>query len=380
MVLEATQGGRSLRHLANHAASYTSALVTSIINLAAAPTAALAHVPAPLGPLVVAGVVSLAPFMAGTAAAAAPAAPAQAVPACLRFAAMAWALRCLESVAGREGSFQLHAAAFTSMAQAAAAAVDGIGAAAAASGAGRAGMAAVQARQVREAWVVGGDVGDGAAGAGAAAAATSACCALLASLLRHRGRELRRAMAPVVHACRGLLLVLAAWGRREGGLAGLAARGPGAGAVEGGWGLVVHCAEQLARVYQAVVDQKELLGRYCHLLLADYVVVGPFEGQTDGLTGAGGGAAAGGLQDADGGARAAARAAAVAAAAAVVGRAEAGAALRRGAHALYGAATPAELQHVHIVVGQGALGQARRAALAELRASYDKEFKYAGKT
>jgi hypothetical protein len=101
-----------------------------------------------------------------------------------------------------------------------------------------------------------------------------------------------------------------------------------------------------------MAEQKELLGRYCHLLLADYVVW------------AAAAAAAPMADQAGGGPEGAAAAAA----------------LRRGAHALFGAVGAAELQHVHAVVGQGPVGQTRRGALAELRASYEREFKYTGKT
>ena len=54
------------------------------------------------------------------------------------------------------------------------------------------------------------------------------------------------------------------------------------------------------------------------------------------------------------------------------------AALQQGAFHLLGCLSPAELQHLHVALGPG-LGGARRAALAALRADYDKGFKYEGK-
>jgi hypothetical protein len=248
------------------------------------------------------------------------------------WASAAWALRCLESIAGREGSFQLAPTAIASAAGAA---------------------EAVLAAPAPPAATAGAPVQPGAAAASAAAA-------LLASLLRHRGRDMRRLAAPVVAGCRGLLALLGAWlaPRARGG-----GRDPACGGAARARA-AAHCAEQLARVYQAVVDQKDLLGRCCHLLLADYVI----------WAAAAAAAAAAVSAGAPGGGAPGERAAADEAAGA------AGAALRRGGHALYGAVGPAELQHVHAVVGQGPLGAARRAALAELRGSYEREFKYTGKT
>ena len=56
----------------------------------------------------------------------------------------------------------------------------------------------------------------------------------------------------------------------------------------------------------------------------------------------------------------------------------AAAALQRGAFSLLSCLGPAELQHLHTALGVGMAG-ARRAALASLRAQFDKSFKFEGK-
>jgi hypothetical protein len=288
VVLEASQGAQALRQLSHHTTAYTSCLVAAVTRTAARPAVAAA--------LHLAGGGSVDGNGDGGAMAAAPA-----------LSVLAWGLRCLESIVGREGSFQLPATAVASILEAVAAVLHGPTAVAAAGGGGAAALAAE----------------DGAA------AVVGAACGLLVSLLRHRGRDLRRLMAPVITACRGTLHLLTAWLQRP----ALATSG-------GGSSGVADCAEQLGKVYQAVADKQQFLSGYCHLLLTDYVI---------------------------------------AAAAAEADSAVAGA-LRRGAHALYGAVAPAELQHVHTVLGQGPIGPARRAVLAELRTSYGKDFKYKGKT
>ncbi|GBF87566.1 hypothetical protein Rsub_00277 [Raphidocelis subcapitata] len=301
VVLEASHGGQALRQLAHHAPAYASTLATAVARSAAEPA-----------------------FAAGGRTAA-PAAPSEAA------AAVSWALRCLESIAGREGAFQLEAA---TVACAAAAASDVLAAA---------GDAA--------------DAGADAAATAAAAAPAGAALSLLASLLRHRARDTRRQMAPVVRGARGALRLVAGWLRRP----------PAGAAARAGWwrAAAVGCAEQLGRVYATVADQKALLGPYCHVLLTDYVITAAVlqSGQP----------AADASWDAP-------QQPEPACARASEARADAAAALRRGAHALFGAVAAAELQHLHAVVGQGPAGVARRAALAELRASHEREFKYSGKT
>ena len=66
------------------------------------------------------------------------------------------------------------------------------------------------------------------------------------------------------------------------------------------------------------------------------------------------------------------------AAAAVALPVPAAAALQRGVFSLVSCLEPSELQHLHTVLGQGQAG-ARRAALATLRAQYEKSFKFEGK-
>lgn len=56
----------------------------------------------------------------------------------------------------------------------------------------------------------------------------------------------------------------------------------------------------------------------------------------------------------------------------------AAAALRRGAFHLVACLSPAELQHLHVVLAPG-LGAARRTALQALKKDYDSLFKYTGK-
>lgn len=55
-------------------------------------------------------------------------------------------------------------------------------------------------------------------------------------------------------------------------------------------------------------------------------------------------------------------------------------ALRQGVYCLLGALTPADLQHVHTVLGEGAaLAGLRRAALADLKRDHERHHRFTGK-
>ena len=335
VALEAAGGGQALRQLAHHAAAYAATLSTAVTLTAARPDVAAALRPA-----------------AGDAGVNAGAATAASEDCVWALSALSWALRCLESIAGREASLELHACAVADAAQAAADVLGG----------GPGVMARATAMTAAAADGSGGGVARAeAVAAAAAAAAFASACALLASLLRHRARDLRRAMAPVVAGARGALALLSMWLARGG--SGGGGSGGGSGEAAAAWRAAAERgAEQLARVYAAVADQGALLGRYCHLLLADYVIWAAANAAAEAA--AAGGTSSGGAP----GAAAAARAASAAA-------------LRRGALALFGATPPGELQHVHAAAaaGAGAAAPARRAALAALRAAYEGEFKWRGK-
>ncbi|KAK9917648.1 hypothetical protein WJX75_006796 [Coccomyxa subellipsoidea] len=169
-----------------------------------------------------------------------------------------------------------------------------------------------------------------------AAGIFAGCCHLLVAAVRHRTTGVRRCMALAAAAARGLLTHLLSW--RSAGSADLAKQ----------------CAADLASVYEAVAERKDVLGMYCHHLLADYITLaaapatphGASEDDwTDGRPGPGPSALA---------------------------------ALRPGACALFGACTAAQVQHVFAVLHKTG-GGTRRTAMTELRQDYESNLKFSGK-
>jgi hypothetical protein len=124
------------------------------------------------------------------------------------------------------------------------------------------------------------------------------------------------------------------------------------------------------RIYEsmATLDPRRV-SKYCVVMLADYLTcVAALSTEASN--------AAGGAKDPSSDGDGYGIGIAAAAAAALPGLAAA--ALQRGAFSLLSCLGPAELQHLHTALGVGMAG-ARRAALASLRAQFDKSFKFEGK-
>ncbi|KAK9851530.1 hypothetical protein WJX84_006942 [Apatococcus fuscideae] len=109
----------------------------------------------------------------------------------------------------------------------------------------------------------------------------------------------------------------------------------------------------LGRVYTALADQQEVLGRYAAPILADYVATAGLSAQAGLRQGTET------LQDSSLGSSAAD-------------------ALRQGACALYGICSASQVQHVHASLSTTAQGLAQ-AALSELRTEYETVHRYTGK-
>jgi hypothetical protein len=306
---------------------------------------------------------------------------------------VAWCLRCLESMYGRPTTFDLPATALATTLQALATLWQGpLSAAAAAAAAAQGGMAggADTADLLTVLPTTAAAPGTGPPGSPAAllqgllapAAVYAATTRLLVALLRHRTQPLKRLMAPLVAACRHLLLVLLMFDRStrlQLTVAVVQAQAPAqqqevVSSSSSCRQVLVRCGEQLCRVYEALAAAGDTLGRYSHLVLTDYVI--HMAGTTQ----------AGWHQP---GPSAAAGATVLAAAGAGVRTlgsegvagcsSEVAAAVRRGAYALYANLSPSEVQQVHRVVSQGLMGPRRREALRELKAGYERDYKYSGK-
>ncbi|KXZ53905.1 hypothetical protein GPECTOR_6g823 [Gonium pectorale] len=206
-----------------------------------------------------------------------------------------------------------------------------------------------------------------------------ACSGLLAALVRHHAATAAHCAALLVEACRSLLRRLAAWAaqmrhaQRQLQLqptpdGGATAADIGA-AVDG----LTRCATALARVQHHGADAGAV---------GEVPPVDARAPQTDQHHGAkpalGGGAAAAGLG--------------AGLSSATLLPAAAHQALRLGAYSLLGCLGPQQLQHLHMALGTGAAageavgagladpgGAARRAALAQLRKEYESSYKYTGK-
>jgi hypothetical protein len=298
---------------------------------------------------------------------------------------VAWCLRCLESMYGRPTTFDLPATALATTLSAVAALWQGplsTAAAAAAAAAAAQGGVGVGAGTTDILTILPGAAAAATSGGGgslvallqelsAPAAVYAATTRLLVALLRHRTHPLKRLMAPLVAACRHLLLVLLMFDRSTRLRLTRAIQGATQQQQEavsaGCCQVVVRCGEQLCRVYEALAAAGDTLGRYTHLVLTDYII--HMAGTTQaswrqpGSAAAAAGAAVTGLE-AEG----------------VAGcSSEVAAAVRRGGYALYATISPSEVQGVHRVVSQGLLGAQRREALRELKAGYEREYKYSGK-
>ncbi|KAL0041979.1 hypothetical protein WJX79_010815 [Trebouxia sp. C0005] len=163
--------------------------------------------------------------------------------------------------------------------------------------------------------------------------------------------SVRRCMALVGASTRALLKMLMHWSQAT--LRGLAHEG-----------LLVVCASEVAQLYTTIAADKAGLGKYCLHLLADYitsVAAPPLHALS--------------IQSAA--TLMAAMQQARETTEALTG--PAATALRQGALALYGACSPAEVQHIHASLS-GAWGGMQRVALADLRREYEADYRYTGKS
>ena len=135
----------------------------------------------------------------------------------------------------------------------------------------------------------------------------------------------------------------------------------------------------LCRVYEAVAGlDKRRASKYCLAMLADYLTTAAVATAAAEPTGRHSTTTTHGDSSSSSSSSGAGDDGTVPARLRSGGTAAAAATLRRGAFCLLSCLGPAELQHLHTVLGPG-LGEARRAALAALRVDYDKAFKFEGK-
>jgi hypothetical protein len=414
VVFETASGGLGLKLLSGQAAAYVSLVNFHLTAVADAPLTGMLLQP---GAVATAASLLLPPAAAASCSTAAAAATTTTVASVLP--AASWALRCLESIYGRPGTFVVPATALAATLEAVAALLQNpltqaVAAAAAAGGGGGEGSIYGKSRD-------GGGVGGFGEGFSDAVAVYGSACGLLVSLLRQRKQQLRRLMSPLVVACRLLLLLLLHWDRGlrlslgqhitsrrhnqelTSGRDVAAAEAAGAtagGGFRGSYGVqwavgdVVRAAEQLSRVYEAVAGAGDLLGRYCHHIVADYIVHMASEPAVGLYAIAAAAARLGGGENGNGSNSSSSSSTRgrldvvdvaggdVDGSSSSMGRgcsSEVVAVVQRGAYALFGVLAPGEVQHVHRVVGQGPLGQRRREAFSDFRKGYEREFKYSGK-
>jgi hypothetical protein len=315
VTLECASGPRSLKLLASHAGNYSTLLLARVAAAAAGPLQRLPQLQQQ------------------------------------QLAAAAWSVRCFESMLGREATFDELPSMTTAAVMSGAAGVLQL--------------------------LLSSTAGAGGCPSDAAAAVYCSVCSLLVTTARHRSTQLSRLMHFMNAAARNLLLLLLEWDRGlrqqlpssctcSGSVAAAAAQQ--AAAV-----LLVRCGGQLGRLYEALAEQGQLLGRSCHYAITDYVMhmaaAVPVSLQQRQRGGAGrgvGGGSGGGTGHAD-------------AAAANSCSQEVAGAVRRGACLLFGVLRPAEVQAVHAVCSQGALGGVRRDALAALKAEYEDQHRHSGR-
>lgn len=167
--------------------------------------------------------------------------------------------------------------------------------------------------------------------------------------LRHHAGAIRRCMALVGASTRALLKALMLWSQPQSSIRSTEDEA-----------LLVVCATELAQLYTSLAADKAGLGKYCVHLLADYITLAAAPPLTPAPVSEG---SFNGSSNND-----------------VLKCMEPlsglpAAALRQGALALYGACSPAEVQHIHAVLAGGM----QRAALADLRRDYESDYRYTGK-
>lgn len=315
----------------------------------------------------------------------------------------AWTLRCFESMAAREASFELPTSTISWMLQAATSLCQSAPATSSVHSYGKAPHADAAAL-----------LDCGLNDLPACAAAYSAACSLLCALVRHREPILRRIMSLMVPACRALLRQVLAWDLALQGRAASSTAAPWGGTAgfekavdpsapshskagtkaaaswttENDWNgekgsasgrsrsgairgksyvelqsLVAGCAADLTRVYEALSEHCDTLGKYCFYLAADYIThaaAPTHPGYSNLMMQA--------LAEEDS-----------LASSLAASSSDTGAVLRRGAYGLMSCVTPGQLQHLHGAIARGTAGALRRSSLAELKKDYEKHHKYSGK-
>ncbi|GLI71384.1 hypothetical protein VaNZ11_016577, partial [Volvox africanus] len=246
----------------------------------------------------------------------------------------------------------------------------------------------------------------------------AACSGLIAALVRHHEGVVRHCAALVVISCRELLLRLTAWAselrtaqrqlqlRSSVGLPSVEVEAAAAAALAVADDGLERCAEALARVYEAVSEHPKTLGKYAPHIIADYIIHAAtplpsmalilhvndggdaWGGDAVTASGADDGRGGGGSSDdpayyalASGGGSSI-----IAGVDAMLLPRSAHEALRHGVYNLMGCLEPQQLQHLHMALGvaggeaAGAgRGATRRAALAQLRKDYETLHRYTGK-
>ncbi|GAX74511.1 hypothetical protein CEUSTIGMA_g1960.t1 [Chlamydomonas eustigma] len=207
----------------------------------------------------------------------------------------------------------------------------------------------------------------------------SASASLLASLTRHRAAVLQRSIPVVIQALKGMLVqLLLGSGQFSSGYAEGTNRLIFSGSSTSHSistsdidQVLMRCCSEISRVYQGVSTMdKHKVSKYCLVMVSDYISVVDSKNS------------AGSMVDKR-----------------VLSKGndypktcgnpmaewlpfKAAATLRRGVHALMATLSPAELQHLHKVLGtsgKGSDGGAKREILSTLRAEHEKLFKFQGK-
>jgi hypothetical protein len=396
VVLEASHGPQSLTLVSSHSSHYCAALVNIISQTQLLLTAQDSPVVAEGLPAV--GVLRAGPW------------PQQQQQ--QQLAAVSWALRCLESMVGREATFHLPSTVTAAIMAAVTSVLQQLLQLVNTNNSGTDAVPGYLQWQRQQEQLVSAD---------AVSAVYCSSCNVLVALLRHRAGHLQRQMHLMNAAGRVLLLLLLAEDRSlRGALMTHAVskqQGPvclqqGAEGLQQGLEsskaapgeldqqpqqqqhslaglrqraqLLVRCGAQLGRVYEALAEHGQQLGRQCHYVITEYVmhVASAAPASLAGLLAAAAavceGSSSTGVVRTVGVLTTSAAAANDQQCMSAVST-EVAAAVRRGACLLFGVLRPAEVQAVHQVISQGVLGSVRWEALAGLRAEFEAQHKHSGK-
>lgn len=189
----------------------------------------------------------------------------------------------------------------------------------------------------------------------------SACCSLLASILRHRSTEVARMMSLVVNMVRSLLMTLLQW---EEAANSWSTPGPDLTSsdpwhqVREGHRVLLNCSLDLVRVYEAMSMHKNTFSKYSMHLLQDYIIFTSIPTASSGMAWSSAPARKKGAPE-------------------VSLRAT----LKRGAYMIFSMLSPFELQHIHRTLSAGSevVSTTRTGALAQLKEDYEREHKFQGR-